>query len=60
MKYRERPMMRLPVATQAAAERMENELETSRDASLIGMTGELLVEAIGLLSRHDGENSRDG
>ena len=60
MKYRERPMMRLPVATQAAAERMENELETSRDASSIGVTGELLVEAIGLLSRHDGENSRDG
>ena len=55
VKYRETPLMRLPVATQAAAERMVNELETSTDASLIGVTGELLVEAIGLLSRHDGE-----
>ncbi len=55
VKYRETPLMRLPVATQAAAERMVNELETSTDASLIGVTGELLVEAIALLSRHDGE-----
>jgi hypothetical protein len=48
---RETPVMRLPVATQAAAERMENELETSTDASLIGVTGQLLVEEIGLLRR---------
>jgi hypothetical protein len=51
MKYRETPVMRLPVATQSAAERMENELETSTDASLIGVTGQLLVEEIELLPR---------
>jgi hypothetical protein len=49
VKYRETPVMRLPAATPAAAERMKNELETSNDASLIGVTGELLVEEIGLL-----------
>jgi hypothetical protein len=49
VKYRETPLMRLPVATPAAAERMQNELETSKDASLVGVTGELLVEEIGLL-----------
>ena len=49
VKYRETPVMRLPAATPAAAERMKNELETSKDASLIGVTGELLVEEIGLL-----------
>jgi hypothetical protein len=55
-KYRETPMMRLPGATAAAAERMKNELETSTDASLIGVTGELLVEQVGLLSQHDAES----
>jgi hypothetical protein len=49
MKYRETRVMRLPAAAPAAAERMENELESSTDASLIGVTGELLVEEIGLL-----------
>jgi len=51
VKYRETPVMRLPVATPAAAERMENELKTSKDASLVGVTGELLVEERGLLRR---------
>jgi hypothetical protein len=49
MKYREISVMLLPIATPAAAERMEHELETSTDATLIGVTGELLVEEIGLL-----------
>ena len=55
-KYRDTIMMRLPVAAQPEAERMKNELEDSQDASLIGMTGELLVEAAGLLSRPDRES----
>jgi hypothetical protein len=54
IKYRETPFMRLPTADPAAAERMKNELETSTDASLVGVTGELLVqqaEKTGLLRR---------
>ena len=51
IKYRHTPVMRLTVATPAAAERMEHELETSTDASLVGVTGELLVEEMGLLRR---------
>jgi hypothetical protein len=49
MKYRETPVMQLPVAAPAIAERMVHELETSTDASLIGVAGELLVEEVGLL-----------
>ena len=54
MKYRETPM-RLPVAAPADAERMKQELETSTDASLIGVTGELLVEETGRLREPGGD-----
>ena len=55
MKYRETPMMRLPGAARTDAERMKQELETSTDASLIGVTGELLVDETELLRAPGGD-----
>jgi hypothetical protein len=43
--------MRLPSATLPLAETMMKELETSGDAELVGVTGELLVEEIHLIGR---------
>jgi hypothetical protein len=43
--------MRLPLAGPDLAEKLKSELETSSDAALVGVTGELLVEQLGVLSK---------
>ena len=55
MKYRDMAIMRLPGPPSAAAETMKGELERSTDAALIGVTGELLLEQIGLIRRHEAD-----
>jgi hypothetical protein len=45
--------MRLPVAGPELAEKLKSELETSSDAALVGVTGELLVEQLVVLGEQD-------
>jgi len=45
--------MQLHAAGPGLAEKLKSELETSSDAALVGVTGELLVEQLGALSKQD-------
>ena len=53
VRYRDMWQMRLPVAGPQLAEKLKSELETSSDAALVGVTGELLVEQLAVLSEQD-------
>lgn len=53
VRYRDIWRMRLPVGGLELAEKLKSELETSYDAALVGVTGELLVEQLALQSEHD-------
>jgi hypothetical protein len=53
VRYRGIWWMRLPVAGPQLAEKLKSELETSSDAALVGVTGELLVEQLAVLSEQD-------
>jgi hypothetical protein len=49
VRYRDMWLMRLPVAGPELAETLKRELETSSDAALVGVTGQLLVEQLVIL-----------
>jgi hypothetical protein len=53
VRYRDMWHMRLPFADPELAAKLKSELETSSDAALVGVTGELLVEQLALLSDQD-------
>jgi hypothetical protein len=53
VRYRETWHLRLPAARRELAEKLKSELETSSDAALVGVTGELLIEQLAILSQHD-------
>jgi len=53
VRYRNVWQMRLPAAGLELAEKLKSELETSPDATLVGVTGELLVEQLVVLSEQD-------
>jgi hypothetical protein len=52
-KHRETRLLFMAGPDRAGSERMENELKTSNDVALVGTTGELLVEQVGLLGGSD-------
>ena len=49
VRYRDMWQMRLPAARTDLAEKLKSELETSSDAALVGVAGELLVEQLVVL-----------
>jgi hypothetical protein len=53
VRYRAMWQMRLPGAGPELAEKLKSELETSSDAALVGVTGELLVEQLVVLGEQD-------
>jgi hypothetical protein len=53
VRYRDMWHMRLPVAGPELAGKLKSELETSSDAALVGVSGELLVEQLVVLSEQD-------
>jgi hypothetical protein len=53
VRYRDMWQMRLPVAGPELAKKLKSELETSSDAALVGVTGELLVEQLVALGEKD-------
>jgi hypothetical protein len=53
VRYRNMWQMWLPAAGLELAEKLKSELEKSPDAALVGVTGELLVEPLVVLSKQD-------
>lgn len=53
VRYRDIWWLRVPVAGPELAEKLKSELETSYDAALVGVTGELLVEQLAVQSEQD-------
>ena len=53
VRYRDMWQMRLHHAGPELAEKLKNELESSSDSALVGVTGELLVEQLVVLSEQD-------
>ena len=53
VRYREMWQMRLHPAGPELAEKLKTELETSSDAALVGVTGELLLEQLVVLGEQD-------
>ena len=49
VRYRDMWQMRLPGAGPELAEKLKSQLETSSDAALLGVTGELLIEQLAVL-----------